>query len=327
MIYKTRVMPRLIIGQNALLKRLPVNHEKYEKIQSDFYNGKAGFGGEKEFDYQLREFIPPYPHAILHDLFLKQDHAYFQIDSILITPSIIILFEIKNIAGKLHIKQNPTQFIRESANGQRTVLKSPLAELERKKYFFANWLQQRNIDIPLIEFVVFAYQNELTIENMASSNIAFSYEIPNKLRALEIQNDILTSEQIHRLANELKSAHREYEPVPLTAKYNLTMKELTSGVACPNCNLLSMRWESKKWRCKACDHQDLVAHLTALQEWYCIEGTQLTNQQFRQFSNIHSRHIAKRLLANPYTQLSGKKRYAIYHLSPKLLSNPTNLSF
>ncbi|PIC64015.1 hypothetical protein CSV79_08835 [Sporosarcina sp. P13] len=327
MIYKTREMPKLIIGQHALLKRLPINHEKYEKIRLDYYNGKAGFGGEREFDYQLREFIPPYPYAILHDLFLKQDHAYFQIDSILITPSIIILFEIKNIAGKLHIKENPTQFIREAANGERTVLKSPLAEMERKKHFFTNWLQQRNIDIPLTEFVVFAYQNELTIENMASSRIAFTYEIPNKLRALEMQSDILTSEQIRRLANELKNAHREYEPFPLTEKYKLTTQELNTGVACPTCNHLSMRWQLKKWNCQACGHQDLDAHLITLQEWYCIEGTQLTNQQFRQFTNIHSRHIAKRLLANPFTRISGKKRYAIYHLSPKLLSNPTNLTF
>lgn len=326
MIYKTRALPKLIIGQHALLKRLPMTHEKYEKIHSDFYNGKAGFGGEKEFDYYLREFIPPYPHAILHDLYLKQDQSYFQMDSILITPSVIILFEIKNIAGKLHIKQNPTQFIRESATGQRTVLKSPLAELERKKHFFTRWLQQRNIEIPLMEYVVFAYRNELTIENLAASNLAFSYEIPNKLRILNMQPDILTPEQIHRLANELKNAHREYEPFPLTEKYDLTTKELTSGIACPNCNRLSMRWQSRKWRCLTCNHQDPIAHLAALQDWYCIEGAQLTNRQFRHFSNTPSRHIVKRLLANPFTQLSGKKRYAVYHLSPELLNNPTNLS-
>ncbi|PID15772.1 hypothetical protein CSV62_16015 [Sporosarcina sp. P35] len=100
-LYKTRSIPKLIIGQDALLKRLPINHEKYEKVRNDLYNGKAGFGGEREFDYQLRDFIPAYPHAILHDIFLKHGHAYFQIDSVIITPSTIILFEIKNIAGRL----------------------------------------------------------------------------------------------------------------------------------------------------------------------------------------------------------------------------------
>ncbi|EGQ26615.1 hypothetical protein HMPREF9372_1302 [Sporosarcina newyorkensis 2681] len=45
LIYKTRATPKLIIGQHALLKRLPPTHHKYEKISTDFYNGKAGFGG------------------------------------------------------------------------------------------------------------------------------------------------------------------------------------------------------------------------------------------------------------------------------------------
>lgn len=320
-------MPKLIIGQHSLLKRLPFNHEKYEKIRNDFYNGKAGFGGEKEFDYQLRDFVPPYPHAILHDIFLKQDHAYFQVDSIMITPSAIILFEIKNIAGKLHIKQNPTQFIRESVNGERTVLKSPIEEMERKKHYFANWLRQRNIEIPLIDYIVFAYQNELTIENTSSHRLAFSYEIPNRLRSLEIKEDILNADQIKRLANELIKTHRQYDPFPLIEKYALTVQDLATGVACTNCNQLMMQWRAKSWHCRACGHKDRTAHHATLAEWYCIGGPQLTNQQFRHFTNIHSRHIAKRMLANPYTQLSGKKRSAIYQLSPQLITKPNNLSF
>ncbi|WP_194841420.1 nuclease-related domain-containing protein [Sporosarcina obsidiansis] len=320
-------MPKLVIGQHALLKRLPVNHEKYEKIRTDFYNGRAGFGGEKEFDYQMREFAPQYPHAILHDLFLKQGAVYFQIDSMLITPSIIILFEIKNIAGKLLVKQNPTQFIRQVPGGERTVLRSPIEELERKKYFFDQWLQERKITIPLMDYVVFAYQNELTIENMASSRIAFSYEIPNKLRSMEMNSDILSQPQIHRLANELKQAHRMYESSPLTQKYDINSQELTSGVTCHTCNRLTMQWQAKRWRCQACGYLDPAAHYTTLQEWYWIKGDLLTNQQFRQFSNIRSRHVAKRLLANPYTELHGKKRYSVYQLSSELLSIPTNLTF
>ncbi|PIC85433.1 hypothetical protein CSV72_13535 [Sporosarcina sp. P20a] len=319
MLYKTRTIPKLIIGQQSLLKRLPVNHDKYEKIRTDFYNGKAGFGGEREFDYQLRDFIPPYPHAILHDIFLKHEHAYFQIDSILITPSMIILFEIKNIAGKLHIKQNPTQFIRESVNGERTVLRSPIEEMERKKHYFASWLQARNIDIPLVDYIVFAYQNELTIENTSSHRLVFSYEIPNRLRNLEMKEDILNANQIKKLANELLKTHRHYDPFPLIEKYALSIKDLASGVTCPNCEQLTMLWRTRSWQCQACGHIDRHAHHATLAEWYCIGGEQLTNRQFRHFTNIHSRHIAKRMLANPFTEMSGKKRNAIYQLSPQLL--------
>lgn len=327
LIYKTRTTPKLIIAKHALLKRLPPTHQKYEKIRTDLYNRKAGFGGEREFDYQLREFAPSYPHAVLHDLYIKQDQVYFQIDSLLITPSVIVLFEIKNIAGKLQIKQNPTQFIRETATGEQTVLRSPIEELERKKYFLGNWLKQRQIDVPLTDFVVFAYNNELIIENMAAHCIAFSYEMPNKLRALEMNTPILNEKQVQRLAYELTHAHRVFEPHPLIQKYKLSLEELEVGVTCHVCNRLTMKWRLRIWRCQACGYQDAVSHLNTLQEWYYIKGAQLTNRQFRQFSGIHSRHIAKRLLANPYTELSGKNKTSIYQLAPQLLAMSTNLSF
>ncbi|WP_158232651.1 nuclease-related domain-containing protein [Sporosarcina sp. P26b] len=301
------------------MKRLPVDHEKYEKIRNDFYNGKAGFGGEREFDYQLRDFIPPYPHAILHDVFLKHEHAYFQIDSILITPSAIVLFEIKNMAGKLHIKQNPTQFIRESVGGERTVLRSPIEEMERKKHYLTSWLQARNLEIPLIDYIVFAYQNELTIENTSSHRLVFSYEIPNRLRNMEMKEELLTADQIKRLANELMKAHRQYDPFPLIEKYGLSIKDLATGVACTNCQQLTMLWRTRSWQCRACGHRDRHAHHATLAEWYCISGGQLTNRQFRHFANISSRHIAKRMLANSYTEMSGIKRHATYQLSPQLL--------
>ncbi|GKV66245.1 MULTISPECIES: nuclease-related domain-containing protein [unclassified Sporosarcina] len=327
MIYKTREMPRVMIGQHALLKRLPSAHPKYEKVRMDFYNGKAGFGGEKEFDYHLREFVPCYPHAILHDLYLKYDQFYFQIDSLLITPSVIVLFEIKNIAGKLHIKQNPTQFIRESAAGERTVLRSPIEELERKKYFLRNWLAQRKVDIPIIDYVVFAYHNELNIENMEAHRIVFSYEVPNKLRALEMDTAILNERQVQHLASELAKSHRVFDPLPMKQKYDLASEELMTGVTCQVCDRFSMQWRMRTWQCQTCGYKDPLCHLNTLQEWLCIEGGQVTNQQFRQFSRISSRHTAKRLLTNEFTELHGKNRTSTYQLSSRLLSIPAKLPF
>ena len=56
-------------------------------------------------------------------------------DSLLITPSFIIIFEIKNLAGKITVKSNPTQFIHE--NIERKIIQSPITELETKGDFFA----------------------------------------------------------------------------------------------------------------------------------------------------------------------------------------------
>ncbi|ARK25326.1 hypothetical protein SporoP37_12105 [Sporosarcina sp. P37] len=205
-------------------------------------------------------------------------------------------------------------------------MKSPIEEMERKKHYFTDWLRERNIEIPLMDYIVFAYQNELAIEKTSSHRLAFSYEIPNRLRSLEMKETLLTADQIKRLANEITRSHREYDPLPLIEKYSLAVQDIAAGVTCTHCQQLTMQWRSKSWRCRACGHHDKAAHINALSEWYCISGPQLTNQNFRQFTDIGSRHAAKRMLANPFTELCGKKRNAVYHLSPKLLQ-PHGLSF
>ena len=199
--------------------------------------------------------------------------------------------------------------------------------MERKKHYFTDWLKEHNLEIPLIDYIVFAYQNELTIENTSSHRLAFSYEIPNRLRSLEMKEDILSADQIKRLADALIQAHRQYDPFPLIEKYKLTLQDLASGVACTSCNQLTMQWRTKNWHCRACGYKDRHAHHATLAEWYCIGGTQLTNQQFRRFTNVNSRHVAKRMLANTYTEISGERRNAIYQLSPQLLTKFIHLSF
>ncbi|MDV6378764.1 nuclease-related domain-containing protein [Sporosarcina sp. GW1-11] len=226
MIYKQRGIPKVLIGQQALLRRLSPDHAKFKKLQKDYYNSQAGYSGEKDFDYQMREFKPDYPYAILHDVYLQQDQVYFQIDSLLITPSCIVVFEVKNMAGKLLITQHPTQFIKEEPNGDRTVLKSPIEELERKKYFLTRWLRKNGVEIPLVDFVVLAYQNELIIENLATDKVAFSYEMPNRLRKLEMNQDWLSSREIRQLASQINTFHCNYNPFPLNKKYDVLPNDI-----------------------------------------------------------------------------------------------------
>lgn len=320
MIYKKREVPKILAGQRMLLRRLHPTHSNYARLQKDFYNSQAGFSGERDFDYQMREFKPDYPHAILHDIYLQQDHVYFQMDSLLITPSFIVLFEVKNMAGKLLITQNPTQFIKEELNGDRIVLKSPIEELERKKHFLIRWLKDKGLELPILDFTVLAYHNELTIENLTTDKVAFSYEMPNRLRRLGMDKEFLSERQISRLAQQFTQSHREFNPYPLCKKYEIQVQDIQSGVYCTSCENSQMSWISKTWRCSYCGHRDLKAHLPALQDWYCIIGPHITNKQLRQFLSVTSRHTARRLLTTPNTHVTGSDRAAIYRITPEILS-------
>ena len=78
------------------------------------------------------------------------------------------------------ISSNPSQFIRE-IDGSRKGLMSPVAELERKKFYLKEWLNSRKVDLPISGVVAFAYANELTITNQCETKIMFAYEIPSYL--------------------------------------------------------------------------------------------------------------------------------------------------
>lgn len=289
-------------------------------MQKDFYNSRAGLSGERELDYHLREFRPDYPFAILHDVYLQHRQIYFQIDTLLITPGRIILCEVKNIAGKLQITRHPTQFIKEEVNGVRSVLKSPIEELVRKKYLLTCWLNERKLKIPLRDFVVFAYQNELSIENTEADQIAFSYEMPNRLRQLQIEERYLNSNEIRELALQIHQQHKAYNPFPVAEKYGVSFEDMITGVFCANCQSRAMHRRLMNWLCKTCGYSDRTSHLAALSDWFCMYGPQITNKQARHLFQINNRGTVNTLLRNSYVTVSGNGRGAIHTISPAILT-------
>jgi hypothetical protein len=280
-----------------------------------FKRTNSGFSGECDFDKQMTEYIPRYPHAILHDVCLKQDGVYFQMDSVLITPSFIIIFEVKNYGGKIIVKSKPTQFIIEYLTGERKVMRNPITELDRKKYFLNEWLKQLNISIPISGIIALAFSNELIIEEPLETKILFTYEIPLYLRKLQIQQEILSNSKIRHVAFEMKKQHQEYNPFPMTQTLNIHRARILPGVICKTCKFRGMQWERKKWRCPKCGYAGTGSHLEALLDWHYLIDNKITNQEFRSFANLQDRHVAKRLLRKSELPLIGAKRTSYYVLN------------
>jgi len=312
LIYKQRTIPGKLQGLKALEKRLSSNHQEMKSIQREIYNRRAGFGGEQHFDQKMTEFQPSYPHAILHGICLKQDGVFFEMDSILITPSFIIIFEAKNIGERLILSSNPTQFIKVSSDGARKGLTSPVAELERKAFHLNEWLLERKIKIPISKVVAFAYSNELTVTDIKGTKIAFAYEIPAYLRTLTVNKPILTKIKIQNLANEMIRHHDEYNPFPMLATMNITSAEIQPGVICPNCSFIGMKWLDQKWMCPPCKHTGKTEHQGAIKDWFMLINYKMTNRQFRYFTKMQDRNIATRLLAKSSLEMRGERRTSYY---------------
>ncbi|WP_248513665.1 nuclease-related domain-containing protein [Sporosarcina sp. NCCP-2222] len=315
MIYKKRSAPLEIEGLITLGRRISKEHPIRSDMMKRLYNLQAGYSGEKQYDRYMTEFKPAYPHAILHDICLKEDNIYFQMDSLLITPSRIVITEVKNLAEKIIVKTKPLQFIKEMQTGERVPFRSPITELDRKVYLLRLWLSRRRIDIPIEGIVTFAYNNELHFEEDPPVDLIFTYEIAAYLRNLILEREILDKQTIHKLANEIVNAHQPYDPFPLSERYSLNHAEILPGVQCPSCHLLSMRWERRRWRCLPCGQIGRNEHRSAVQEWFFIKKDTITNQEFRDFTLLDNRHTAKLLLAGiPQLKMVGKSKGSFYRI-------------
>lgn len=79
----------------------------------------------KRFDAYFSMSKIDFPHLVLHDVPLKSALP-FQLDSLLITPWYVYVFEVKNMSGRLFFKQSPPQLIQTKEDGSVTGRKSPI---------------------------------------------------------------------------------------------------------------------------------------------------------------------------------------------------------
>lgn len=312
MIVKKRGIPRKLLGLTALNNRLYEDHELKERVKEELGKVKAGYGGEQNFDKHLLEFLPEYPHAILHDICLRQDGIFFQMDSLLITPASILIFEVKNIAGKLLFMENPDRFVRQLSTGETQPMQSPIAQLERKKHFLRKWLINHGVHVPVKVVVVLAYSNEIHPIEKPNNPITFAYQVPNFLHSLSLEMGPLNGEVIKKLSYKMSAQHEEYNPFPMKETWNLPDTAIQRGVQCVSCGYFGMNWRNRKWACPKCSETGADNHIATINDWFYLMDERITNRQFRKFTFIEDPDIAKRLLKKAGLNLKGKRKSSYY---------------
>ena len=312
LIYKNRGKPNDLLGLTGLKNRLHFNHKKMKVINDKLNRQEAGYVGELHFDKHLREFMPNYPHAILHDVYLNHGGVYFQMDSILITPASIIIFEVKNIAGKLIFMGNPDRFVRELDTDERKPMQSPIAQLDRKEHFLKEWLNKRGIQTPIQGVVVLAFENEVELLSTPKKHITFAYQVPNYLYSIPLHEGKLSRTRIKDIAMEMKRLHSDYNPFPMIKNWGLSPRDLNRGVQCQSCKYFGMQWKNQKWKCPKCKNHSMDSHLATINDWFYLIDNKITNREFRNFALIKDQQVAKRLLKRSGLQLNGKLRTSYY---------------
>ncbi|TWT27687.1 nuclease-related domain-containing protein [Planomicrobium sp. CPCC 101110] len=309
MIIKYRDKPAKIAGYEALLKRLPAHHAKRGLIQEKLNGARAGLGGEERLDQLLESFDPPYPYLVLQGVELP---GKCQIDLMVITPSWLVLLEVKNIAGRLRFTENPSALHQLTPAGEMKGYKSPIIQMETAEMKITKLLKQLNCPLRVQSAIVIAYPSQIVESVPAGAKVWSADEVLIQLERLQMTNSSISASQMTALGDHLLSIQDHYNPFPLAPKFDILPSEIENGVFCPRCRLKKMDRLLRIWECKSCFILSGEAHFEALEEWFMIHKSTITTTECKEFLGLPDRDAAKRLLKRMGLEERGGRRHRQY---------------
>ena len=295
-------------GLEALLARLHPAHPQFPKFEQELKHQQAGDFGEQYIMNELQKLSMDI--QLLHNVTLPTVLA-MQIDVLIITPNGIILLEIKNIKGAVHLKNNPRQLIRTTEDGEVTVFTHPEIQLEQYMHGMKSFLQQHNITIPIYGAIVFPFNNVQIQREGDGLPILMAKDLPMYIHTLPRCNETIF---IQNITSKVMKNIKTKTPYPLCHYYNIDTSSIQTGIRCEKCLHFSMTRQKRTWQCTKCQHTCVSAHNQALREYYMLIGNIITNQQCRQFLNIKNTDLAKRVLQATCHVRSGSTKNRIYNL-------------
>ncbi|MBE4907367.1 NERD domain-containing protein [Bacillus luteolus] len=170
----------------ALVRRVDQNHPSRSQIEADYAKRLSGFRGEQSLEYHL-SFLPDEEFYLLYNLRLSENNRFFQIDTLLIYPSVIIVLEAKNFRSMLTFDQKGKQLIQTIEETEKGY-PCPLIQVSRHKLQLHNWLNSFNFkNIPIETIVV------ITNPSTILKTIPLNAPLPKNV----IRNTMLAEKKIY----------------------------------------------------------------------------------------------------------------------------------
>ncbi|QSS99673.1 NERD domain-containing protein [Pontibacillus sp. ALD_SL1] len=308
---KQRQVPLVLRQEEALLRRLPYQHTKRREIEDSIGKRWAGYRGEQALDYHL-DLLPYHQFRILHDIRLRTLHKNFQIDTLILTPQVGFILEVKNIAGTLHLENESGQFVR-TLNGVKARYSNPLSQVKRQRELLKNWLHLRGVyAYPLHCHVVISNpETLLEFENEFSIPITMLTETVDRLKEVVDHYKNRGTFNMNTMAQSLISEDVPYHPNILSS-YSVPTSQVLKGVMCIKCKEYSMFRVRQSWECSSCNDRSRKAHLLSLADYFLLFGSTLTNKRCRDFLGHSSAGAVSKMLSRmelTYTGATNTRTY------------------
>ncbi|WP_075982876.1 NERD domain-containing protein [Bacillus massilinigeriensis] len=321
MIAKEREFPIIIQQLEVLLQRLDTNHPKKREIEKELSIRWSGHRGELNLDYHLH-FLPKKEYTILRNLRITNDGKYyFQMDTLLLHENYILIVETKNIKGKLTFEGKHNQLIR-NIGDQDEGFQDPITQVRQQQFQLSTFLLKNQLsNIPIDYLIVVSNDTSIIQTQFISSynkfRIIHAPILKERVESIETlyKTQIMTPKTIKKLAKLLIKAHTPLK-TEILHKFDLSKRDIITGVKCPNCRSIPMKRGHGTWICKTCGTLDKKAHIDSLNDYFLLIGPSITNQHARKFLHLSSKDTTSRLLKGMNLLEKGtrkdKKYFSLY---------------
>src|SRR5690625_4932171 len=301
MIIKQRGNSLLLEQLTALNRRLPAHHNIKETVQADLRMRKSGVRGEKEIEYPLR-FLNDREYLILHDLRLRDQNGFFQIDTMILCEKYLLILEVKNWSGTIIFGENG-QLTRMDAEHKEEGFPNPIPQAKLQQRRLQNWLNNHGLtNIPIDYFVVISFPSTIvksaSLEHSIPQKIVHNHQLFFRIAALDKIYPVKVAGigRLKKLAERLMKAHMP-KSINILEKYSISIGELSKGVFCSECGAIPMSRKIRKWwYCAKCRNQSVDAHLPALHDYKLLISNRISNREARAFLMLDSPEVAKKIL-------------------------------
>ncbi|WP_099363304.1 nuclease-related domain-containing protein [Fredinandcohnia onubensis] len=241
MVYKERTESIVI----RIIKLLQRRNELKEKQYCS--NLIKGYEGEVLFDSYTKKL--ECECFVINDLLLQYNNTTFQIDTLVITPDKLYIFEVKNYEGDYYFESDILY------KKPKKEVSNPLNQLHRSESLLRQLLQSYGFTIPIQAYVVFVNPAFTLYQAPLTKPIIF----PTQLHAF-FQNLNKSTAKLNKkhkvLADKLVSLHVEESPYRTLPKYKYS--DLRKGICCVNCGSFSVNVVGRKCICQNCGKEEMV---------------------------------------------------------------------
>lgn len=294
--------------------RIPEFHPKWVEVIADLKDQMAGYEGEKSLQFYL-DILPDKDYYILYGLRLKYKNYYFQIDCLVLCSKFGLVLEAKKWTGDFCFDNNFNQMtvIRRKGKIRR---KNPVlqAKLQAKK--LKCWLEEHDCpDIPIHYLFVNTNESSEIISDEPIRNACNSEVLLDKINQLveSYKIDTLETKDLRKMQKLLLANHTPESP-DLLKEFNISQNEIPTGVICPECKSLPMKYRAGYWCCLKCGHKSKTAHYQAIQDYFHLIKPFITNRELRKFLHINSIKVASKILTSLNLPSTGTFKDRVYHL-------------